>query len=79
MNDQRIKEELLKSDHEYRKLWEQHQSFEKRLEQLTTKPHPSDEEMMEVPTLKKKKLALKDQMHAIILEHRKKSTHQESR
>jgi uncharacterized protein len=74
MNDQHIKDELIKSDHEYRKLWEQHQTFEKRLEQIGNKAHPTEEESLEIPVIKKKKLALKDQMQSIITEYRKKST-----
>ena len=34
-------------------------------------PFPSDDEQLEEITLKKKKLAIKDQMHAIILRYQK--------
>ncbi len=74
MNDQHIKDELIKNNHEYRKLWEQHQAFEKRLQQIGNKPYPSEEESLEIPVLKKKKLALKDQMQSMIAAYRKKAT-----
>jgi uncharacterized protein YdcH (DUF465 family) len=72
MNDQNIKENLLKTNEEYRRLWEQHQSYEQRLTQLASKSFATDEEKLEVPTLKKKKLALKDQMQLIISQYRVK-------
>ncbi len=70
MNDQNIKEQLLQNHEEYRRLWEQHQSFEQRLKQISSKSFVTDEEKLEVPTLKKKKLALKDQMQVIISQYR---------
>jgi len=73
MNDQDIKEQLLKNNDEYRRLWEQHQTYEKRLEQLAAKSFATDEEKLEMPTIKKKKLVLKDQMQALISKYRAKA------
>jgi len=38
---------------------------------LSSLQYPSDEEQLEEITLKKKKLAVKDQMHAIMLRYQK--------
>jgi uncharacterized protein YdcH (DUF465 family) len=38
---------------------------------LSALAYPSDDEQLEEITLKKKKLALKDQMYSIILQHQK--------
>jgi uncharacterized protein YdcH (DUF465 family) len=40
-----------------------------RLSELTSLAHPNDEEQLEEITLKKKKLAVKDQMQEILLRH----------
>jgi uncharacterized protein YdcH (DUF465 family) len=68
-NTESLKEQLMQSDPEYRELAKEHGRYEERLSQLSSLPYPSDEEQIEEVTLKKKKLALKDQMHAIMLRH----------
>ncbi|MBI2822381.1 MAG: DUF465 domain-containing protein [Acidobacteria bacterium] len=67
MGDVEIKEYLLSTDGEFRKLAEQHHSYDEQLARLTHKPFLSDEEKLQETILKKKKLALKDQMHVRIL------------
>ncbi|MBI2821928.1 MAG: DUF465 domain-containing protein [Acidobacteria bacterium] len=67
MGDTEIKEYLLNTDDEFRKLAEQHHSYDEQLARLTHKPFLSDEEKLQETILKKKKLALKDQMHVRIL------------
>ncbi len=42
-----LKQELLQSDSEFRTLHEQHQSFEKRLEELQCKTLSSEEDELE--------------------------------
>jgi uncharacterized protein YdcH (DUF465 family) len=66
-----VKEELMNRDPEFRELAREHTRYEERLSELTALPYPSDEEQLEEVTLKKKKLALKDQMHALIMRHQK--------
>lgn len=66
-----VKEELMNRDPEFRELAREHTRYEERLSQLTALPYPSDEEQLEEVTLKKKKLALKDQMYALIMQHQK--------
>jgi len=64
-----VKEELLLQDAEFRELAKEHGKYEERLSELTSLAHPSDEEQLEEITLKKKKLAIKDQMYSRILQY----------
>ena len=66
-----LKEELMNRDPEFRELAREHSRYEERLSELTALTYPSDEEQLEEFTLKKKKLALKDQMYALIMQHQK--------
>jgi uncharacterized protein YdcH (DUF465 family) len=66
-----LKEELMSRDPEFRELAREHTRYEERLSELTALAYPSDEEQLEEVTLKKKKLALKDQMYALITQHQK--------
>jgi uncharacterized protein YdcH (DUF465 family) len=66
-----LKEELMSRDPEFRELAREHTRYEERLSELTALAYPSDEEQLEEVTLKKKKLALKDQMYALIIQHQK--------
>jgi uncharacterized protein YdcH (DUF465 family) len=68
-NTDNLKEQLMQNDPEFRELAREHGRYEERLSQLTSLAYPSDEEQLEEVTLKKKKLAVKDQMHAIMLRH----------
>ncbi|MFB3812769.1 MAG: DUF465 domain-containing protein [Terriglobales bacterium] len=60
-----VRDVLLASNEEFRKLAEEHQQYSKRLESLSGKRFLSDEEQMEEVRLKKLKLRLKDQMESI--------------
>ena len=68
-----LKEHLMTTDTEFRELAREHGRYEARLSELAALAYPSDEEQLEEITLKKKKLAIKDQMHAIMLGHQKKA------
>ncbi|HYY95533.1 MAG TPA: YdcH family protein [Pyrinomonadaceae bacterium] len=70
-NTDSLKEELIAIDPEFRELAREHGRYEQRLSELSSLQYPSDEEQLEEITLKKKKLAVKDQMHAIMLRHQK--------
>jgi uncharacterized protein len=70
-NTDSIKEELIAIDPEFRELAREHGRYEQRLSELSSLQYPSDEEQLEEITLKKKKLAVKDQMHAIMLRYQK--------
>ena len=67
MGDEDIKDYLMGTDDEFRRLVEQHHSYAEQLERLVQKSFLSEEEQLLETVLKKKKLALKDQMHARIL------------
>lgn len=69
-----LKEELMSRDPEFRELAREHTRYEQRLSELSALAYPSDEEQLEEITLKKKKLALKDQMYSIILQYQKNSS-----
>jgi uncharacterized protein len=69
-----LKEELMSRDPEFRELAREHTRYEERLTELTALAYPSDEEQLEEVTLKKKKLALKDQMYSLIIQHQKSQT-----
>lgn len=60
---------LLQRDLQFRQLAEQHHQLDDRLHQLIEKHYLSDTEQLEEVTLKKKKLALKDQMETILREY----------
>ena len=66
-----IKEELINRDPEFRELAREHTKYEQRLSELSALAYPSDEEQLEEITLKKKKLALKDQMYSMMLQYQK--------
>ena len=69
-----LKEELMASNPEFRELAREHGRYEQRLSELSALTYPSDEEQLEEVTLKKKKLALKDQMYSLMLQAEKIST-----
>jgi len=71
MEEKEIKELLLKDNEEFRKTFEQHQQFEKRLDKLKAKSFLTNEEELEEKELKKKKLILKDKMYFLMTEYRK--------
>ena len=68
-----LKEELMNRDPEFRELAREHTRYEERLSELTALAYPSDEEQLEEVTLKKKKLALKDQMYSIMMHEKTQS------
>lgn len=61
-----IRDRLMKEDQSFRELAQQHQVFEKRLDEISELAYPNDDELLEEATLKKKKLVIKDQMHSIM-------------
>jgi uncharacterized protein YdcH (DUF465 family) len=69
-----LKEELMRQDSEFRELAKEHGRYEDRLSELSSLSYPSDEEQLEEVTLKKKKLAIKDQMHSMMLQYEKTHT-----
>jgi uncharacterized protein YdcH (DUF465 family) len=69
-----LREQLMTNNPEFRELVREHGRYEERLSELSALSYPSDEEQLEETTLKKKKLAIKDQMYSLMLEHEKLSS-----
>lgn len=61
-----IRERLAESDPEFRRLLTHHQEFEARLQELQSQKYLTEEERLEEVNIKKRKLALKDQMEALV-------------
>ena len=68
---QEVKSLLMQSNDQYRQLSERHHLLDDRLHQLTERHFLSATEQLEEVTLKKQKLALKDQMERMALEYAK--------
>jgi uncharacterized protein YdcH (DUF465 family) len=66
---QEVKNLLLHSNDTYRQLAQRHHELDDRLHELTERHYLSTNEQVEEVTLKKKKLALKDQMEQIAREY----------
>jgi uncharacterized protein YdcH (DUF465 family) len=62
---QEVRSRLLESDEHYRQLAERHHQLDHRLHELTVKSYLSDAEQFEEVTIKKRKLALKDEMERL--------------
>ncbi|HSR51984.1 MAG TPA: DUF465 domain-containing protein [Acidobacteriota bacterium] len=62
MDETKLREYLAQNDEEFRQLSEQHREFDRQLEELIQKPYPNPDDQLRETYLKKKKLALKDQM-----------------
>jgi uncharacterized protein YdcH (DUF465 family) len=65
---QEVKGLLLQSNDHYRHLAERHHQLDDRLHELTDKHYLSTAEQLEESTIKKRKLALKDQMESMARE-----------
>ncbi len=68
-----VREQLLASHEEFRRLAHEHTQHSQRLESLIEKRYLTDDEKMEEVRLKKLKLRLKDQME--LIEQRYRSEH----
>lgn len=70
LSDEGLKKELLETDDEYRRLYEEHQNYERRLDEIHARSFASPEDQHEVKQIKLHKLSLKDQMAQILRSHR---------
>ena len=66
MDEQALKELLLRENAEFRRVHDDHQACEKALDTIRAKAYLSPAEADEERELKKKKLALKDRMYRLI-------------
>ncbi len=65
-----LKAELIQTDDEFRRLYEEHQEYERRLESINQKQLLSQEDEVEEKKIKLHKLVLKDHMEQILRQHR---------
>ena len=61
-----VRDELIRTNTQFRELVNQHQSFEARLNELAHLNYPNDDEQLEEATLKKKKLMVKDAIYEMM-------------
>lgn len=69
--DAPVRDHLLSSNDEFRRLAQEHSQYSQRLDALTQKRYLSDDEKLEEVRLKKLKLKLKDQMEMIEQQYRR--------
>jgi len=63
-------EKLVRENEEFSKVKQAHSQLKKQLEELENKPFLTPQDEMEIKIIKKKKLALKDQMEKILMQYR---------
>ncbi len=63
-------ERLMRENVEFLKVKQAHSELVKQLEELEKKPFLTPQDEMEIKIIKKKKLALKDQMEKILMQYR---------
>jgi uncharacterized protein YdcH (DUF465 family) len=73
-----IKEHLLQSSEEFRRLAQKHINYKEQLEKLLHRGYLSEEEKVEEVNLKKMKLHVKDQMEIMIQKYRQRAAGQSS-
>ena len=66
-----VREQLLASHEEFRRLAQEHNQHSQRLHSLIEKRYLTEDEKLEEVRIKKVKLRLKDQMHVIEQEYRR--------
>lgn len=64
-----VKAVLLRTDEHFRQMVTEHHELDERIRSLTTQSYLSDQQQFEEVALKKRKLALKDRIEAVVREH----------
>ena len=67
--DRQIRDQLLDQSEEFRSLAAQHSNYDVRLEELSSKQLPTEQERLEQVKIKKQKLWLKDRMAGMLREY----------
>ena len=76
MKEEEIKEQLMASSADFRRLAEEHHRYEGKLKELNGRHHMSAQDHLEETNLKKRKLHLKDQMNSMIARLKEELRHQ---
>ncbi len=63
-------EKLVRENEEFSKVKQAHSQLANQLEELEKKPFLTPQDEVEIKIIKKKKLALKDQMEKILMQYR---------
>jgi uncharacterized protein YdcH (DUF465 family) len=65
-----LKAHLMQSDESFRRLVAEHSDYAQKLEELSSRPHLTEQEQVEEVRLKKLKLRAKDQIETILSRYR---------
>jgi len=68
--EEELIEKLMKENEEFSKIKQAHSQLGKQLDELEKKPFLTPQDEVEIKIIKKKKLALKDQMEKILMQYR---------
>jgi uncharacterized protein YdcH (DUF465 family) len=68
--EEELIERLMRENETFLKAKQSHSQLSKQLEELEKKPFLTPQDEMEIKIIKKKKLALKDQMEKILVQYR---------
>ena len=74
MSASNIKEKLISESVEFKRLYDRHQSCEKRLDVLNSHTYLTSDEEREMADIKKRKLNLKDKMQRLIEKYKAEYT-----
>jgi len=70
VKEDELVERLMNENEEFRKAKQTHAELAKTLDEMENKPYLTPQDEVEIKILKKKKLAYKDQMEKVLLQHR---------
>ncbi len=68
--EEELIERLMRENEEFLKVKQAHSQFSRQLEEMEKKPFLTPQDEIEIKIIKKKKLALKDQMEKILVQYR---------
>jgi uncharacterized protein YdcH (DUF465 family) len=68
--EEELIERLMRENEKFSKIKQAHSQLGKQLDELEKKPYLTPQDEVEIKIIKKKKLALKDQMEKILMQYR---------
>jgi len=68
-----VRSHLMETNEDFRRLAEEHSLYDRRIEELSNRPYPTQEEQMEEARLKRLKLSLKDRMEDLMRAHQERA------